>query len=334
MISYIKSYIKKHPYLVYGCFFFTCMMLSLSFGSTKLDLQELLQGGFSSSAWVILQGIRIPRMFAAILCGWSLSIAGMLLQILLKNDLASPSIVGVNAGAGLAVACILLIFPNGSIFIPIAAFLGAMLVTMLILSITHQKSFSTATIILAGVAISGIFNALLSFLKVLVPTLSLNLTTFLIGSFSSITMKQLFWPALLIVLAILILTRKLDILNVMQLGDQMAHHLGVPVRHERFVILLLASLLAGASVTFAGLVGFVGLMVPHLGRRFVGSEAKQLFIFNLFIGPCFVMLCDLGSRLLFRPYELPVGILLSILGGCFFLFLLFTKGENNHVGNG
>ncbi|MGL5978697.1 MAG: FecCD family ABC transporter permease [Erysipelotrichaceae bacterium] len=329
----IYTKLQQHPSRVAFLLLCFLVVLCLAYGSTAISFQELWQQGSKSSAYLIVLHIRIPRVLAGLFCGMALSLSGLLLQHVLNNPLASPSVIGINAGAGFFVALGLLLFPSNSLWISLSSFLGAFLTCLLLVGLSRKKDFSTTSLILAGLALSGILSALLSGLKVIQPDLSIQLNTFFIGTLANIPLSALFWPCLFILMGTLLVWNARDILNILQLGDVLAYHLGVSVNKERMRLLFLAALLAGSAVSICGLLGFVGLLVPHVARLLVGSDARKLIPLSALLGASFVLLSDLISRLMFAPFELPVGILLSICGGLFFLYLLNQdQGGKRHAG--
>lgn len=304
-------------------------LLSLLVGAADISVADsvsaMLQGDWADPGCRILFFVRLPRSLAALLSGAALAVSGVVIQNVLNNALAAPNIIGVNAGAGFSVLLILAVFPAAAGLIPIAAFLGALAASLLIYALAARTGASRVTITLAGVAMSSIFTAGSNALKTFFPDTIYNASTFLIGGFSGIAWRNLtpaWWVILLGLLLAVLLSGNMDVLA---LGDETARSLGMAVRPMRFLLLLTASLLAGSAVSFSGLLGFVGLIVPHILRRFVGQRHRLLVPLSAFGGAVFVLLCDTLSRTLFAPYEIPVGILLSLLGGPFFLFLLLTR---------
>ena len=307
----------------------TACVLSLGLGSVTLGPGEvvgaLLSADTASTAGRIVHFVRLPRLCAALLCGAALAVSGMVIQTVLHNPLASPGVIGVNSSAGLAVALICAIAPSAQAFSPLAAFLGALAGVGLVVGIAQSTGASRMTLVLAGVAVSNLLGACIDAVVTLVPEALTGITDFRIGGFTGVTMEALAPAAGMIlpgIIAVLLLSREMDVLS---LGEELAQSLGLRVRPVRFVLLMLAALLAGAAVSFAGLVGFVGLIVPHAMRRLVGEESLPLAAGSALGGACFVTVCDLLARTLFAPYELPVGIVLSFAGGPFFLWLLLRR---------
>ena len=310
-------------------------ILSLLLGAVRLSpvqLWQALLGGPNSTAGYIFWYARLPRTAACLLSGAALAVSGAVIQAVLSNKLASPGIIGVNAGAGLAVTlCCALGFLSGW-GIALSAFGGAMISVLLVMFAAEKTGASRTTVILGGVAVNSFLNALSEALTTLIPDAGVLSGDFRVGGFSSVVPVRL-WPAgiLICVSLILILTLHND-LDVLALGEETARSLGMPVKKTRTLFLVLSAMLAGASVSFAGLLGFVGLIVPHALRSLVGSESRKLLPLCSIGGAGFVTACDLAARLLFIPHELPVGILMSVLGGPFFLWLLMKrKGGRIHA---
>ena len=308
--------------------------LSLSIGAADISLMEsiraMLRGNLSHPGCRILFYVRLPRSVAALLSGAALAVAGVVIQNVLHNALAAPNIIGVNAGAGFAVLLIIALFPAAVGLIPLAAFTGALFTCLLIYGIAARTGASRTTITLSGVAIGSVFSACSNALKTFFPDSVYNANSFFVGGFSGIAWRQLSPAWFVILLGLLLALLLAGYMDILALGDETAQSLGMAVRPTRFVLLITASLLAGGAVSFSGLLGFIGLIVPHILRRLVGHRHRVLVPLAALGGGIFVLLCDTLSRTLFSPYEIPVGIVLSLLGGPFFLFLLL-KGKGGHT---
>ena len=205
------------------------------------------------------------------------------------------------------------------------AFLGALAGILLVLGLAECTSASRITVVLAGVAVSNLFSAGIDAVVTLVPDALNGVSDFRIGGFSGVTMAQLAPAAGLILVSLLLVFSLSQQLDILALGSDTAQSLGLSVRPVRFLLLVLAAALAGAAVSFSGLISFVGLIVPHTMRRLVGEDSLPLLLSSALGGAFFVTLCDLLARELFAPYELPVGILLAFAGAPFFLWLLFRQ---------
>lgn len=303
--------------------------LSLTLGAVNLSLGEIwtaLTGGDTASvASRIVVYTRLPRTCAALLAGAALAASGVVIQTVLNNPLASPGILGVNASAGLAVALVCAAAPLAQRWTPLVAFAGALAGVLLVLGLAQRTGASRMTVVLAGVAISNLFSAGIDGVVTLVPDALNGVTDFRIGGFSGVTLARLAPAALLILVSLLAVVSLSHPLDILALGADTARSLGLAVGPMRVLFLVLAAALAGAAVSFSGLLGFVGLIVPHSMRRLVGEESFPLLASSILGGACFVTLCDLLARVLFAPFELPVGIVLAFAGVPFFLWLLFRQ---------
>lgn len=312
-----------------------CILASILLGSVPLSPINVLQclAGLDrdSTTYILVNTVRLPRAAGACLAGMGLAAAGVILQNVMNNSLASPNTIGVNSGAGFAVMLTLMSGGSYTSAIPAAAFMGALITTLIIFGLAYTADSSRTTIILAGITVSSFLNAGINTIKLLDTDITVNLTTFMIGSLSGITFSQLKFPAVAIVTALLLsflLTRPLNILG---LGDDIARSLGLNVTFVRLILLTLSSVLSGCVVSYAGLLSFVGLIVPHICRRLFGNDARYLLPCSALLGACFVLICDILGRVLFAPFELPAGVLMSFVGGPFFLYLLFKKKGGRRV---
>ena len=316
-------------FTVLAVLFVLLSLLSILFGSTTIDLVSMLKGN-SDKAYRIIMHIRLPRTIGAILSGCALAVSGVLIQAVLNNPIASPNIIGVNSGAGLSAVLLITAFPSLIPYIPVAAFLGALMSCMIIYLFSVKSGADKITIALVGIAVSSILSAGINLVKILFPDSVFDADLFLIGGLSGVTLKKLILPAILIFLAVVvsvILSRATDIIT---LGDETAQTLGVNTKVFKFSLLVIASVLAGSAVSFAGVIGFVGLLVPHIARKFVGTRHKLLIPAGALMGSCLVLVCDLFGRLIAAPYEVSVGIILAFLGGPFFIALIFSKRKNRY----
>ena len=307
--------------------------LSLCLGAESINIftafQDMLRGEWSTPAR-ILRYVRLPRTCAGLLAGAALASAGAIIQGVLSNSLAAPSTIGVNAGAGLAVALFTAAAPHMLSAVPLAALAGAFGGTMLVLAIAEHTSASRITLVLAGVAVSGIFSAGIDAIVTLFPDALNGYSDFRIGGLSGLSVKQLALPAILITGSFALSLSLRNELDVLMLGTEQAQSLGLSAKKLRLVFLLLTSVLAGSAISFCGLIGFVGLLVPHMMRQLVGEESGPLLLGSALGGAALLCGCDLLACLLFAPYELPVGIVMSLVGGPFFLLLLHRRGGRPH----
>lgn len=301
---------------------------SICVGSVQVTPGEIfatIMGEKNTAAARIILYVRLPRTIACISAGAGLAGAGVIIQSVLNNPLASPNIIGVNAGAGLCAVICVAFFPHHPYLLPFAAFAGALVSVMLVYNIARRTGSSKITIVLAGVAVNSLLNAGTDAVHTFVPDALIGGNSFRIGGLSSVQPKILY-PACILIAVALVLTFLLrNELDVLSLGEDTAVSLGLSVKTYRFLLLMSAALLAGASVSFAGLISFVGLIIPHCARFMVGSETRFLFPLSAAMGASFLTLCDILARTMFMPFEIPVGIILSFLGGPFFIWLLLKK---------
>lgn len=320
---------KKYVFLAAAAIFVAAAFLSICLGAAKLSFEQMMMairegagGGFEGN---IFWYVRLPRTLACLLAGAGLSVSGVIIQSVLANKLASPGIIGVNAGAGFAVVlCSALGFISGWA-IAGSAFLGAVAAMMLVTFTAQKIGASRTTVILGGVAVNSFLTAGAEAITTLMPEIGVMNSDFRVGGFTAVTSQRLVPAGILILAALFVSFSLCNELEVMNLGEETAQGLGLPVKKMRTLFLMLAALLAGASVSFAGLIGFVGLIIPHMARKLVGGEVRHMMPFSALFGAAFVTLCDLAARMIFRPYEIPVGILMSFIGGPFFVFLLLNR---------
>jgi len=301
---------------------------SLALGAAPIPVGEvaavLLGRGGETETQIVLYA-RLPRLCGCLLAGAALACAGVIIQGVLNNPLAAPNVIGVNSGAGLATAICCAAAPRAFYLTPFAAFLGALAGVLLVLFISERAGAARITLVLAGVAISSMFSAGIDGVLTFFPDALNGYTGFRIGGVQNLSMTRIlpaFWIILPAFLAALSLSNELDLLL---LGRETAQSLGLSAQRLRLVLLMLAAALAGAAVSFAGLLGFVGLLVPHIMRRLLGEGSFLLLIASALGGAVLLTGCDLASRLLFAPFELPLGVVLSLTGGPFFIWLLLRQ---------
>ena len=309
-----------------------CAFLSLRFGSTHLSgaafFGGLLRRAGFEGATLILWKIRLPRMLAGIFAGAGLATSGTLLQRATDNPLAAPNVLGINAGAGFFVILCLSLFPTQVALLPFAAFFGAMLTALGILAISRKMGLDKLTVMLCGVAFSALFGAGISFFSVLDADVLASYTDFSVGGLQGVTLRELYLPIPIILLCIAgawMISRHLQLFC---LGDSLAGALGVSVKRVRLTALILAAACAAAAVSFAGLLGFVGLLVPHICRKLARGNVRCELLLAPMAGGILLLAADLAGRLIFTPTEVPVGIFTALLGVPFFLVLLIRRNRH------
>lgn len=286
------------------------------------DIIETIGGNHSGVENKVIWNIRLPRMILAALVGINLALSGAILQGVMKNPLADPSIIGISSGAGLFGILILVVFPQLQNLVPIAAFGGAMLAAVIIYSLAWKGGIEPTRIVLSGVAVSALFSAGISAILVFFSDRVHGALTFMNGSLSSRSWGEvetiLPYTVIGVVLAVIFANK----LNILVLGDDVARGLGLNVELTRLGFTALAALLAASAVSVVGLLGFVGLIVPHSVRLILGNNYKIMFPASALLGAALVMFSDTFARTVLSPTEIPVGIVMAVLGVPFFLFLL------------
>lgn len=307
-------------------------VMSLCFGSAEMTFGELVGGflrkeGFETQSLIILS-LRLPRVLGAIVAGAGLSLSGLLLQGVTGNDLASPNIIGVNSGAGLSVILSMALFPGVIYAVPLIAFGGAFATTMLIVGIAAKTGMKKSTLILVGVAVTAVLNSVISFISYCDTDLLASYNYFSVGGLSAVKTKELLLPFGIIALGIIVSLFFAGRTDTLMLGDSISLSLGVNVKKHRMLCLALSSACAGAAVSFAGLLGFVGLVVPHISRKTAGSRMKDLVPVSVMLGGILMLIADAVGRTVIAPSEIPVGIVMSFVGAPFFFYLL-VRGKRN-----
>lgn len=318
-------------FLIYIPILLLVILSGICLGSSQLSLTQVLNcvlGKGETNIALILRYIRLPRVAAGILAGIGMGISGVLLQTVTANELASPNIIGINSGAGLAVILMLTLLPHRAALLPVAAFVGAFSAALLILLVSSRFGSSRSFILLIGIAVTTLFNAAISFLSLLDEGILAEYNHFTIGSLKGIRMDDLTVPAVLVLAALLGALSISGRLSLLSLGDSAASALGIRVKQLRLIALALAAAASAAVVSFAGLLGFVGLVVPHIARAQLGQNPRKMLCGSAILGAIVVVLADLLGRTLFAPSELPVGILMSIIGAPYFLLMLFRRRQN------
>lgn len=273
----------------------------------------------------VIRNIRLPRVLVAIVVGMQMALAGTLLQGVLRNPLAAPNIIGVNAGAGLFAVAIMVLAPGAFTWVPPAAFLGALVAAALVYALgSGIGGFHAATvqIVLAGVAVSAFFSAATSGLMIAYSDDLVITYAWLVGGLSGRgwSYLALVWPYTLVgTMTALVLA---PALNLFALGEEVGRSLGLAAGRYRALAIFTAALLAGSAVAVAGTVGFVGLIAPHAARLLVRDDYRVLMPLAALLGALLMVLADTAARTAFQPVELPVGVLTAALGAPFFLVLL------------
>ncbi len=285
---------------------------------------------------VILLQVRLPRLILAFFVGGSLAMVGVALQALLRNPLADPFIIGISSGAALGAAIAILFGVGISVWsvsaLPVCAFAGALLSLLIMYRISSAGTgFSIYTLLLAGVVLNAIFSAFIMFLtSVADPNRAFGMYAWLMGSLTGPDFSTLGVLALYLGLGLMVLATQAQSLNLLTLGEETARSLGVEVERVKQLVFVASALLTGAVVSFSGIIGFVGLIVPHAVRLVLCADHRLLLPVAGFVGGIFLMLADTMARTVLSPGEFPVGVVTALVGGPVFLFLLTNR--NMRVG--
>lgn len=292
--------------------------------------------GYEEVQKVVLLVIRLPRVLLGLLAGAALAVAGAALQGLFRNPLADPGLIGVSTGSALAAGAAIVfggtllgVLPDwvSNALLPFAAFVGGLATTLLVYRIASRDGRTeVATMLLAGIALNALAGAGIGLLVFVSDDQQLrDLQFWLLGGLGGVTWPSLFSAAPLILTPILLLLFFSRQLNALLLGEAEATHLGFDVERTKGTIVILAALTVGASVALTGVIGFIGLVVPHLVRLMIGPDHRTLLPASILLGAALLLLADLAARTIVLPAELPVGILTSCIGGPFFLWLLIRR---------
>lgn len=289
------------------------------------NVVKALVGAGSQADALVIYKLRLPRILMAFLVGAALAVSGAILQGMIRNPLASPDIIGITGGASAATVTFMAVFQQASVhWLPFTALAGASVAAFIVYLLAWKKGVSATRLVLTGVGINAAMHALTTLLIVRSPFyLTSKALIWLTGSVYGTSWKNIFamlpWFLIFVPLAF-VLAR---VLNVQQLGDDLAYGVGDPVERNRLLLLTVSVALAGAAVAFGGAIGFVGLVAPHAARKLVGPSYGALLPVSGLIGGTVVMAADLLARTAFQPLDLPVGLFTSIIGAPFFIYLLY-----------
>lgn len=299
-------------------------ILSLRIGTVEYSAREIFGSLFDSDSTIrtIVIDLRLPRVILCLLVGAALAASGALLQAVMQNPLADPGIIGVSSGASVVATFVFLVIPNATSSLPLFSFLGALLACVLIYALSFKNGLDPLRVVLAGVAINAVFGGISSFLTLMNSEDLQGVLSWLNGSLSA---KSWYQVSIILPYAIIGIIASLfciKVANILLLGDDMAKNLGINVTVARIALSAIGAFLAAITVSVVGMIGFVGLIVPHISRILVGSNYKIMLPLSLLMGSCITMFADLVGRTIVSPIEIPVGIVMAVLGGPFFLYLL------------
>lgn len=297
-------------------------------GTVHFSFREVVRALFvadTSASRLLIWNLRFPRVLCCGLVGVCLSLSGCILQGVMRNTMASPSTIGVTGGASFVGYLTLVAMPRLSRLLPVGSIIGAFITTMLIYGLAYQKGVSPVKMILSGMAVSALFGAVNDMIKTFFADSLGNASGFLVGGLNGAGWADFTGILPYAVCGILLCFLLPGKMNILMLGDETANSLGLRTESFRFFLIAISSLLSGSAIAVAGLISFVGLVVPHIARLLVGSDYRYLFPASAFLGFVLVVVCDTIGRVIMPPGEIPVSIILSFLGAPFFLYLLRTR---------
>lgn len=302
------------------------LVLSMAFGSADITIAKIWHTLWSPTLRdtrdMVIWNIRFPRNIVAALVGANLAVAGAILQAVMKNPLADPQIVGVSSGAGLAGVIILILFPSWEYLVPMVAFVGALAAALMVYALAWRNGIRPTRIILAGVAVAAFLGSGISALLVFYGDRVQGALLWMVGGLSARSWPQVYVLAPYTVVGLILAFLGSRRLTILSLGDETAKGLGLPVEQTRFMMTAVAAFLAASAVSVAGLIGFVGLVIPHIARMIIGTEYRFLLPGSACLGAAVLVVSDTLGRVLFSPVEVPVGIIMAFFGAPFFLWLL------------
>ena len=310
---------------IFAVFTAFAMIVSLIFGSADISfgtIMHTLLGHVDTTEEMVIWNIRFPRNIVGALVGANLAVSGAILQAVMKNPLADPGIVGVSSGAGLAGVMMLIFMPEASLLLTPVSFIGAMASAAAVYALAWKNGVRPSRIILAGVAVNAFLGSGISALLVFYSDKVQGALLWMVGGLSARSWPQVESLFPYTVLGLLFALAGCKVLTILSLGDETARGLGVPVEKVRFSMTAVAALLAAGAVSIAGLIGFVGLVVPHIVRLIVGTDYKYVVPGSAILGAGVLVFCDTLGRVFFSPIEIPAGIIMAFLGAPFFLYLL------------
>ena len=297
------------------------IVLGIVSGSVKIPLSDL----FLQDNRAIIS-LRFLRIFTAVIAGAGLAVSGVVLQAILRNSLAEPYLLGTSSGAGLG-AALSIMMGVSAVFLPVAAFCGAILSIILVYNLAKQNGkIAEQSLILSGVIVSVAFSAIIVFLlSISTKEMLHSFSWWLWGSLQVFDFKLLCGVSLIVAAGILAIYLFSQDLNAISLGEEEAIHLGIDIETVKLILIMITALISASLVCICGIIGFVGLIVPHMMRLVVGPNHKILIPMTIIAAAIFMVTCDIISRSVFPPLEIPIGVITAIIGAPIFIFLLKSK---------
>lgn len=300
------------------------IFVSIRVGSVSVSYSDIFDAFTSDAGGTagIIRDIRIPRVLMAVIVGANLAISGVLLQGVMRNPMADPGITGISSGASVIVMIVMLYFPGATASVPVFGFIGGILACVLIYSLAWKQGLSAVRIVLAGVAVNSILGGVSSLISILNSESLSSVLTWLNGELGKKGWDKVSTIAIYSVVGLVLALLSYRCCDLLALGDKNTKSLGYNPNLLRIIISAIAVFLAGISTAYVGVIGFIGLVVPHMSRMLMGSEHKYLIPFSGLLGSIVLLLADTVGRIVIAPYEIPVGVIMTVCGGPFFLYLL------------
>jgi iron complex transport system permease protein len=332
-------------FITMGVLWLTTILLGLvclQFGAEKIGLSEIIRiiahvvsgegEAFGATGTIVMQ-VRLPRVLLGFLVGCCLASVGVSLQALLRNPLADPYVLGVSSGAALG-ATLAVLFGIGTIFLaeaalPACGFAGGLLALFVVyrMAATYER-LPIHSLLLAGVILNAIFSALIMFItSIMEPNRSFGMMAWLMGTLTAPAYPTLMVLSLYLLGGLCLLYRQARVLSILALGEEAARSLGVDTEKSKRLIFVLAALVTGAVVSVSGMIGFIGMVIPHAVRLVIGADHRLLLPASALVGGMFLMGADTLARTLLSPAEIPVGIITALAGGPFFVYLLLWRKD-------
>nr|WP_255549591.1 iron ABC transporter permease [Thermoanaerobacter sp. CM-CNRG TB177] len=308
------------------------MILSISAGAVKIPLREILNiffGGGSETSRTIILNLRLPRVIESAVVGMGLSVVGAFFQGLLRNPMADPYVLGISSGAAFG-ATIAIILGFGIFGLSFMAFVTSLMTVFFVYTISRTSTrVSMTTMLLAGIAISAFMSAIISLMMLLNHDEFSRIVFWTMGGFSLINWNSVVFSTPIIVIGSFVMYVFSRDVNAILTGEEVAEHLGVNTELVKKIILVTGSLVTATAVSVGGIIGFVGLIVPHISRLIVGPDNRVLVPFSAISGAIFLTFADLLARVILKPMEIPIGIITAAFGGPFFLYLLIKSKQKS-----
>lgn len=303
----------------------TTILISLKLGSVNITFKELINGlflGQNDGNMGIIKDLRMPRVIIAVLVGANLAIAGVLLQSVIRNPLADPYITGISSGACVVTVFFMVFIPSVTNLRPIFGFLGGLVCCVIIYFMAYKNGLSPIRIVLAGAACNSLLGGFSSMITVRAGLGASNIQKWMMGSLATVNWSNVYVLVIYFVIGIVAALLLSKVCNILTLGNKNARSLGFNSDLYMIIVTAVAVFLAGISTAIAGIISFVGLVVPHVCRIIIGSDHKYLIPCSGIVGGFLVLFADTFGRMAMRPNEIPVGVVTAILGAPFFLYLL------------